>query len=98
LPTLAPLRSKKLGGQAARWLSLIMPYVRVRLRVALGCESEAAAAATLCRHYARVRRTDTHVDVFFALSDLPLSIRLAGLDRDPGWVPAAGRTIAFHFE
>ncbi len=94
----APVRATELRGQAARWLSLLMPYVRARLRVALGCESEAAAAAMLCRHYARVRSTDTHVDVFFALSDLPLPIRFAGLDRDPGWVPAAGRSIAFHFE
>jgi hypothetical protein len=28
---------------------------------------------------------------------LPLQIRFAGLDRDPGWVPAAGRFITFHF-
>jgi hypothetical protein len=25
-------------------------------------------------------------------------VRLAGLDRDPGWVPAAGRRVAFHYE
>jgi hypothetical protein len=33
----------------------------------------------------------------FALAELPIEIRIAGLDRDPGWVPAAGRFIAFHF-
>jgi hypothetical protein len=26
-----------------------------------------------------------------------VSIRIARLDRDPGWIPAAGRYIAFHF-
>ena len=32
------------------------------------------------------------------LAELPIAIRLAGLDRDPGWIPAAGRSVAFHFE
>jgi hypothetical protein len=32
------------------------------------------------------------------LHHLPLSIRLAGLDRNPGWVPASGCDIRFHFE
>jgi hypothetical protein len=42
--------------------------------------------------------TATHLDVFFSLADLPIAIRLSGLDRDPGWTPAAARFIAFHFE
>jgi len=25
-------------------------------------------------------------------------VRLSGLDRDPGWVPAAGRSVHFHFD
>ena len=36
-------------------------------------------------------------DLTLSLADLPIELRLAGLDRDPGWVPAAGRYIAFHF-
>jgi hypothetical protein len=47
---------------------------------------------------ARVSVTTTHLDVVMALSDLPVEVRLAGLDRDPGWVPAAGRSVAFHFD
>jgi len=35
--------------------------------------------------------------VRLSLTELPLEIRLAGLDRDPGWIPAAGRFLAFHF-
>jgi hypothetical protein len=42
--------------------------------------------------------TATRVDVVFELKRLPLEVRMAGLDRDPGWVPAAGRFVAFHFE
>jgi hypothetical protein len=41
--------------------------------------------------------TATRLDIMLRLDELPIQIRLAGLDRDPGWVPAAGRTIAFHF-
>jgi len=74
-----------------------MHDVRARLREALGLDSNDEIPNILCRHYARVRATDTHVDVYFNLADLPLAIRFAGLDRDPGWVPAAGRFILFHF-
>jgi hypothetical protein len=42
--------------------------------------------------------TPTRVDVLMKLNELPIAIRLAGLDRDPGWVPAAGRFVAFRFE
>ena len=72
-----------------------MPYIRARLRSALGTDD---LANVVCRHRARITLTATHIDVFFSLAELPIEIRLAGLDRDPGWVPAAGRFIAFHFE
>jgi hypothetical protein len=49
-------------------------------------------------HSARVRLTGTHLDIFLTLEELPVEIRIARLDRDPGWVPAAGRYIAFHFQ
>ena len=95
-PTLA-LEAKR-RRSLDRWLSLLMPYLRTRLRVALGLSADDEIPDILCRHHARVRATDTHVDVYFSLADLPLAIRFAGLDRDPGWVPAAGRFISFHFD
>jgi len=82
------------------WLSRLMPYLRARLRRALG-QTESSTedlARILCRCYGRVRVTATHLDVFFNLAELPIEIRLAGLDRDPGWVPAAGRFITFHYD
>jgi hypothetical protein len=85
-------------GRLRRWLSLLMPYVRARLRVALQLESDADVATTLCRCSARVHTSGAHVDIHFDLADLPLPVRFAGLDRDPGWVPAAGRFIAFYFD
>jgi hypothetical protein len=53
--------------------------------------------ALLLRRAARVFVTASHLDVAFSLDGLPIDIRLAGLDRDPGWVPAAGQFIRFHY-
>ena len=75
-----------------------MPYVRARLQRALGIADADELAHLVCAHQARVCVTATHLDIFLALETLPIAIRFAGLDRDPGWVPAAGRYIAFHFE
>jgi hypothetical protein len=76
------------------WLGHVLPYVRARLALALPMEGWSHA---LCAIPARVHVTTTHLDVAMSLADLPIEVRLAGLDRDPGWVPAAGRYIAFHF-
>ena len=82
----------------ARWLSWLMPYVPARLCLALDLENGEELPHILCEHLARVFVTAAHLDVVFSLDELPVEIRLAGLDRDPGWLPAAGRFIAFHFE
>jgi hypothetical protein len=87
------------GGSALqRWFGWLMPYARARLGRALGLTEADDLSGTLCEYHARVFVTATHLDVFFSLDQLPIEIRLSGLDRNPGWVPAAGRFIAFHFE
>ncbi len=45
----------------------------------------------------RVLVTSTHVDAVLSLQDIDLAVRMAGLDRDPGWVPQLGRIVLFHF-
>jgi hypothetical protein len=78
------------------WLDELMLTVRPRLQAALGVGIE-----DLPRFFtqpAHIRVTPTRLDVHFALADLPIEIRLSGLDRDPGWVPAAGKFIGFHYE
>ena len=81
-----------------RWLDHVLPYVRARLSLALGvAPSHAELAPLLFEHQARVLTTTTRLDVVFSLQEHPIAIRLAGLDRDPGWVPAAGRVVAFHY-
>jgi hypothetical protein len=79
------------------WLARLMPYVRARLRAALGSGANEDPGPFVCRQHALVRVTETCVDAFFNLSEHPIELRLAGLDRDPGWVPAAGRFIRFHY-
>src|SRR5579859_1024953 len=78
-----------------RWVGWMAGYFRARLVRALGRED---AVSLLCRRPARVVLTLTHVDVTFALDHHPIELRMSGLDRDLGWIPAAGRYVAFHFE
>jgi len=80
-----------------RWLARLLPCLRARLQRALGT-TDTELPALLLAHRARVHATATHVDVVLSLEALPVAIRFAGLDRDPGWIPAAGRFLAFHFE
>ena len=98
-PVLADLagREDKLEPMSP-WLTELMPSIRQRLRAALGLDEMLDPGPLLIAHSGRVRVTETHIDVFLLLAELPIAIRFAGLDRDPGWVPAAGRFIAFHFE
>lgn len=83
-------------GALARWLHACEGFLRARLALALDC-TPAQAPALLCRHPARLRCGPARVEAMFALSSLPLAVRIAGLDRDPGWIPAAGRDVRFHF-
>jgi len=78
-----------------RWASRLAGYAEARLRVALDTDD---VERMLIRKRARVFVTPTHVDVVLSLADLPLEVRFAGLDRTPGWIPAAGRFVSFHFE
>ncbi len=76
----------------------VLAYVRARLVLALGLGDTRRLASTLLRIPARVRLCGDRIDVGCSLCDLPLAVRLAGLDRDPGWLPAAGRDLRFHFD
>ncbi|HEV7520591.1 MAG TPA: hypothetical protein VGP89_05785, partial [Candidatus Angelobacter sp.] len=77
-----------------RWVGWMASYFRARLLRALGRDD---AVALLCDRPAHVVLTLTHVDVTFSLDHHPIEIRMSGLDRDPGWIPAAGRYVSFHF-
>jgi len=80
-----------------RWIARLGAYAGARLRLALGSDHNADLASLLLRLPASVVATFTAVDVEFDLAQLPIAVRAAALDRDPGWVPAARRTVRFHF-
>ncbi len=82
--------------EAARWLHHWLAYLNARLHHTLGA-GVSEAPALLCCHDAVVEVGTAAVDVHLALATLPLPIRFAGLDRDPGWIPAAGRSLMFRF-
>jgi len=95
---LAPGRVTSLPGQALlRWVAILAGYVRARISLALGVPP-VEAADLLLRRPARILVTPTHVDVAMSLAAHPIEIRLAGLDIEPGWIPAAGRFLSFHFD
>jgi hypothetical protein len=83
-----------------RWLALVLPYICLRLHRALG-----SAAAEVCDLHqvlllrpGRLYVSSSHVDLILRLDDISLPVRLAGLDRDPGWLPDFARVVLFHFE
>jgi hypothetical protein len=81
-----------------RWVGWIADYVQARLARSVGLEPADELTPVVFARTARVTVTPARLDVFFSLTELPIEIRLSGLDRDPGWTPAAGRAIAFHYD
>ncbi|MBN1978225.1 MAG: hypothetical protein JW918_12585 [Anaerolineae bacterium] len=89
-----------LNAHLVRWLALVLPAVRLRLRRALnppgGEVWNLAEPLLLCQ--GRLYVTSTHVDLLMSLDSISLPLRLAGLDRNPGWMADLGRVVSFHFE
>jgi len=92
-----PVRPVRPARPSASELGCWWPLLRQRLALALELPAPDAALACLSLP-ARVTRQGDRVDVHCRLAQLPLSVRLAGLDRNPGWVPASGCDFRFHFE
>ena len=80
----------------ATWCRRATARLVARLARGLAMGPAEAVALTL-RRPARVSVSAAHVNVAFQIDDLPIAIRLAGLDRDPGFVPAAGRTVTYSY-
>ena len=77
-----------------RWVHCLARYLEARLKLATGDDD---AVALVCRRPAKIVDDAESVEMSFSLDRHPLALRLAGLDRDLGWLPAAGRRIAFVF-
>ena len=81
--------------ELTQWLDGLVPTLERRAAAALG--QAGGALPFLCARPGRLALSPTCLDVVFSLAVHPLEIRMAGLDRNPGWVPAAGRVIEFHY-
>jgi hypothetical protein len=80
-----------------RWLRLVRPVVTGLLVERLGLTVDELGVELLQRR-ARIVCDRTHVDVLLPLAEASVPVRRAGLDRDPGWVPALARVVTFHFD
>ncbi|HYG60192.1 MAG TPA: hypothetical protein VD902_19160, partial [Symbiobacteriaceae bacterium] len=78
-----------------RWLTERLPYIRLRLVRALHPVEQPEEHLLLLP--ARLSVSVTHLDLLADINQISIPVRLAGLDRDPGWAPAFGRVIRFHY-
>jgi hypothetical protein len=81
----------------ADWMTRLAPYLTARLARSTGLPRDRVVARLLARP-GRVQRAGIRVWVRMSLAELPLELRLAGLDRDLGWLPAAGCELFYLFE
>jgi hypothetical protein len=83
-----------------RFLRYVIPYIQWRIGQALALERESQpkeiADLLYCR--ARIYLTSSHVDLVTDIDNISISARVAGLDKDPGWLPQFGKVVLFHYE
>ena len=77
-----------------RWINNLARYLAARLKRAL---DNPDAVAITCTQPGRITLDRDRINIHFPLADHPIALRFAGLDRDPGWVPAAAHFIEFSF-
>jgi hypothetical protein len=77
-----------------RWINNLSRYLAARLKRALDTPD---AVAITCTQPGRIVIDGDRINIHFPLADHPIALRFAGLDRDPGWVPAAAHFIEFSF-
>jgi hypothetical protein len=92
-----PARPASPALRRRRWLGALAQYLAARLAAACGDPPGLTALQRTIRQRGTVHCEGSEVIAAFSLERHPLALRLAGLDRDPGWVPLAGRTIRFEF-
>ncbi len=90
--------SHNLPPESPAWLDSLASIMLWRLSQAFGKAMDTGQVGLELVQPARVWTSSTRLDVHFRLVDHPLELRLAGLDRDLGWLPAAGRSIYYHYE
>lgn len=89
---------ERMNPDLTRWLSMVMPYIRHRLRSAFGPVTSDDPERDILHVQGWLYVTSTHVDLVMNMDEISIAVRLAGLDRDPGWLSDFGRVVQFHFE
>lgn len=77
-----------------RWALCLALFLDARIRAATGCREMGLASLALP---GEVSVDGLDLTARFPLDRHPVPLRLAGLDRDPCWQPAEGRSFRFHF-
>jgi hypothetical protein len=81
------------------WLECMLPALRVWLGRAMGLDRPGYAelAEALLFVPGQLFITSTRVDFSAPIDQSRIPVRRAALDLDPGWLPAWGRSIRFHY-
>jgi hypothetical protein len=81
------------------WLALVLPFIRLYLMSTLHLRPEEPLELEKAAFFypGELHVTASHVDLVMTLETISLPIRMAGLDRNPGWLADFGRVILFHF-
>lgn len=85
------------AGSLARWLARYLASVRARLAPALAT-TPALVGRTFAGPAAQLWVSEAELVLVTPLDTHPVAWRLAGLDRDPGPLPGAGRTLRLVFD
>lgn len=85
-----------LGPAWQPWLPLLRDHAITALSHTLPGEP-GDAIRTVLSAVGQIHLTRTHVDVYMSLQAIAMPLRVAGLDRDPGWRADYGRVVQFHF-
>jgi hypothetical protein len=97
LPLAVPRAEISDASPLDHWQNLLAPYLQARLIRSLGA-FHSGPLEQLFHTDASITADTENVIVRFPLATHPIAVRMAGLDRDPGWVPAAARVVRFEYE
>jgi hypothetical protein len=96
-PTAAALR-KGLRHRVSRWADDIVGQLRARLRDRIAEDAtDHHVLTTVIARRGDIVADPGWFDVELALDEVTLPVRAAGLDTDPGWVPALGCVVRFRY-
>lgn len=93
---LDPHLREQVASSLAAWVAYLRPYIRAWLRQVAA--ASARPIESLLTKPATLYLTRTHIDLVMSVETIDLDLRRAGLDRNPGWLPAYSYIISFHFE